>query len=361
MGGLFIAVVVAFPRGLAGVVTDQIIPQAARLGFWKRCPTGGGPAPIAERRRRLNRRAERRWPPTPISCSRSKRSRVSFDGFKAVNDLNLYIDEGELRVIIGPNGAGKTTVLDLICGRTKVSAGSIKFKDQEITELQGARDRPPRHRPQVPDPVHLRGPHRLRESRNLVSARPRRRRRAVLEAHRRGASSASREIAAMIFLEDQLDRPAETAQPRPEAMAGDRHAADPGPRAADARRAGRRHERRPSASKTAELLNAIIKNRSVIVIEHDMKFVESIAHRVTVLHQGKILAEGDMAARSRTTRRSWKSISAIEGRVAACLNVHDLSASPTGRARCCMALNMSASAERDRRAHGPQRHGQDPR
>src|ERR1700728_4653794 len=61
---------------------------------------------------------------------------VSFDGFKAVNDLNLYIDYGELRVIIGPNGAGKTTVLDLICGRTKVSEGSIKFKDQEITGLK---------------------------------------------------------------------------------------------------------------------------------------------------------------------------------------------------------------------------------
>src|SRR3981081_4905675 len=58
---------------------------------------------------------------------------VSFDGFKAGNGLNLYIDKGELRAIIGPNGAGKTTVLDLICGRTKVSEGSIKFKDQEIT------------------------------------------------------------------------------------------------------------------------------------------------------------------------------------------------------------------------------------
>src|SRR6202048_400245 len=58
---------------------------------------------------------------------------VSFDGFKAVNALNLYIDKNELRVIIGPNGAGKTTVLDLICGRTKVTEGSIKFKDQEIT------------------------------------------------------------------------------------------------------------------------------------------------------------------------------------------------------------------------------------
>ena len=61
---------------------------------------------------------------------------VSFDGFKAVNELNLYIDKDELRVIIGPNGAGKTTVLDLICGRTKVSSGSIKFKDQEITGLK---------------------------------------------------------------------------------------------------------------------------------------------------------------------------------------------------------------------------------
>ena len=55
---------------------------------------------------------------------------VSFDGFKAVNALNLYIDKGEMRVIIGPNGAGKTTVLDLICGRTPIAEGSIKFKNQ---------------------------------------------------------------------------------------------------------------------------------------------------------------------------------------------------------------------------------------
>jgi urea transport system ATP-binding protein len=49
---------------------------------------------------------------------------VSFDGFKAVNDLTFYVDENEIRVIIGPNGAGKTTVLDLICGRTKATDGS---------------------------------------------------------------------------------------------------------------------------------------------------------------------------------------------------------------------------------------------
>ena len=59
---------------------------------------------------------------------------VSFDGFKAIDDLTLYIDKNELRVIIGPNGAGKTTLLDLICGKTRASGGSIKFKNTELTK-----------------------------------------------------------------------------------------------------------------------------------------------------------------------------------------------------------------------------------
>src|ERR1700678_2119342 len=61
---------------------------------------------------------------------------VSFDGFKAVNDLSFYVDEDEIRVIIGPNGAGKTTVLDLICGRTKASSGSVKFKGMELNRMK---------------------------------------------------------------------------------------------------------------------------------------------------------------------------------------------------------------------------------
>jgi urea transport system ATP-binding protein len=60
---------------------------------------------------------------------------VSFDGFKAIDALTLYVDRGELRVIIGPNGAGKTTLLDLICGKTRASTGSIKFKNQEMTKM----------------------------------------------------------------------------------------------------------------------------------------------------------------------------------------------------------------------------------
>ena len=61
---------------------------------------------------------------------------VSFDGFKAVNDLSFYVDENEIRVIIGPNGAGKTTVLDLICGKTKATSGSIQFRSKELTKMK---------------------------------------------------------------------------------------------------------------------------------------------------------------------------------------------------------------------------------
>jgi Uncharacterized ABC-type transport system, ATPase component len=60
---------------------------------------------------------------------------VSFDGFKAVDALTLYVDKNELRVVIGPNGAGKTTVLDLICGKTRSTSGSIKFNNKELTKL----------------------------------------------------------------------------------------------------------------------------------------------------------------------------------------------------------------------------------
>jgi urea transport system ATP-binding protein len=61
---------------------------------------------------------------------------VSFDGFKAVNDLSFYVDDNEIRAIIGPNGAGKTTVLDLICGKTKATSGSIHFRDKDLTKMK---------------------------------------------------------------------------------------------------------------------------------------------------------------------------------------------------------------------------------
>ena len=217
---------------------------------------------------------------------------VSFDGFKAVDDLNLYIGKGEMRVIIGPNGAGKTTVLDLICGRTKVSGGSIKFKDQEITGLREHQivRRGIGRKFQTPSIYED-----LTVFENLEISYPRGRSVHGALFWKRTDEIIERvhEIARMIFLADFLDQQAETLSHGQKQWLeiGMLLIQDPELLMLDEPVAGMSVSER---DKTAELLNEIIKNRSVVVIEHDMKFVESIAHRVTVLHQGKILAEGNM-------------------------------------------------------------------
>ena len=217
---------------------------------------------------------------------------VSFDGFKAVDDLNLYIDYGELRVIIGPNGAGKTTVLDLICGRTRVSEGSIKFKNQEITACkeQEIVRRGIGRKFQTPTIYED-----LTVFENLELSVPRGRDVAGALFWKRTDEIIARvrEIAETIYLKDQLERRAETLSHGQKQWLeiGMLLIQDPELLMLDEPVAGMSVSER---ARTAELLKEIIKNRSVIVIEHDMKFVESIAHRVTVLHQGKVLAEGDM-------------------------------------------------------------------
>ncbi len=218
---------------------------------------------------------------------------VSFDGFKAVNALNLYIDKNELRVIIGPNGAGKTTVLDLICGRTKVTEGSIKFKDQEITGLKehqivrrgiGRKFQTPSIYEDLTVFENLEIS--LPRGRDVVGALFWKRTSDVIER--------VREIARMIFLEEHLDRLAETLSHGQKQWLeiGMLLMQDPELLMLDEPVAGMSVSER---ARTAELLELVSKGRSVIVIEHDMKFVESIADRVTVLHQGKVLAEGSMA------------------------------------------------------------------
>ncbi len=219
---------------------------------------------------------------------------VSFDGFKAVNALNLYIDKNELRVIIGPNGAGKTTVLDLICGRTKVSDGSIKFKDQEITGLTEHEivRRGIGRKFQTPSIYED-----LTVFENLEISVPRGRNVAGALFWKRTDAVIERvgEIARMIFLADHLDRLAETLSHGQKQWLeiGMLLIQEPELLMLDEPVAGMSVSER---ARTAELLERVSKGRSVIVIEHDMKFVASIADRVTVLHQGKVLAEGSMAA-----------------------------------------------------------------
>lgn len=219
---------------------------------------------------------------------------VSFDGFKAVNELNLYIDKGELRVIIGPNGAGKTTVLDLICGRTRPSSGSIKFNDREITKLneQDIVQLGIGRKFQTPSIYED-----LTVFENLEISFPRGRNvfGALFWKRTSEITDQVHAIARMIFLEKFLDNPAEMLSHGQKQWLeiGMLLIQDPELLMLDEPVAGMSVAER---AKTAELLNEVIKNRSVIVIEHDMKFVESIAHRVTVLHQGKVLAEGRMEA-----------------------------------------------------------------
>jgi urea transport system ATP-binding protein len=217
---------------------------------------------------------------------------VSFDGFRAVDGLNLYVDYGELRVIIGPNGAGKTTVLDLICGRTRTSEGSIKFKNQEITawKEQEIVRRGIGRKFQTPTIYED-----LTVFENLELSVPRGRDvfGALMWKRTPEVIEQVREVAKMIFLRDQLERPAETLSHGQKQWLeiGMLLIQDPELLMLDEPVAGMSVAER---AKTAALLKEIIKNRSVIVIEHDMQFVESIAHRVTVMHQGKVLAEGDM-------------------------------------------------------------------
>lgn len=217
---------------------------------------------------------------------------VSFDGFKAIDGLNLYIENNELHVIIGPNGAGKTTLLDLICGKTPVSAGSIKFKDQELTRLSehkivrlgvGRKFQAPSiyEKLTVMENLELSSP----VGRTVFGALAYKR---TTEVSQRIMATAERiglleqvgmEAALLSHGQKQWLEIGMLLMQEPELLMLDEPVA------------GMSVQER---IKTAELLKDIASDHTVIVIEHDMEFVKSIATRVTVLHQGKLLAEGSM-------------------------------------------------------------------
>ncbi len=217
---------------------------------------------------------------------------VSFDGFKAIDTLTLYIDKNELRVIIGPNGAGKTTLLDLICGKTKASAGSIKFKNTELTKM------PEHQRVRLGIGRKFQTPsiyENLSVFQNLEVSYPSGR--SVLGALAFKCTDEVKArvqvVAEEIGLADVLSMEAGLLSHGQKQWLeiGMLLMQEPELLMLDEPIAGMSAREREL---TAELLQRISKNRSVIVIEHDMDFVKQIAHKVTVMHQGKILAEGPM-------------------------------------------------------------------
>jgi urea transport system ATP-binding protein len=217
---------------------------------------------------------------------------VSFDGFKAISELDLVLDRNELRVVIGPNGAGKTTLLDLICGKTKSTTGTILFKGEELTKMKeheivragvGRKF-------QTPSIYE-----NLTVSENLEVSFPRGRTAFGALFFRRTQDVMDRVngVAEEVMLSDKLSLTAGLLSHGQKQWLeiGMLLMQEPELLMLDEPVAGMTINER---EQTADLLNRISKNRSVIVIEHDMEFVRKIAHKVTVLHQGKVLAEGSM-------------------------------------------------------------------
>ena len=219
---------------------------------------------------------------------------VSFDGFKAIDALTLYVDKNELRVIIGPNGAGKTTLLDLICGKTKAGSGSIKFKNTELTGMaEYKRVRLGIGRKFQTPSIY----ENLSVFQNLEVSYPKGR--SVLGALTFKCTEEIRTrvrlVAEDIHLADKLDSEAGLLSHGQKQWLeiGMLLMQDPELLLLDEPIAGMSAREREM---TAELLQRICQNRAVIVIEHDMDFVKQIAHKVTVMHQGRIIAEGSMAS-----------------------------------------------------------------
>jgi urea transport system ATP-binding protein len=218
---------------------------------------------------------------------------VSFDGFKALDGLTLTVDPGELRCIIGPNGAGKTTMMDVVTGKTRPDHGSVWFgRDVNLLALSEPEIAQAGIGRKFQKPTVF---ERLTVFENLelalwgdksvwkmlvVRLTPAERahiddllevigltgERAVLAGALSHGQKQWLEIGMLLMQEPELllvDEPVAGMTPQ-------------------------------ETERTAELLRSLAAEHSLIVVEHDMDFVRSIARRVTVLHEGRVLAEGDM-------------------------------------------------------------------
>jgi urea transport system ATP-binding protein len=219
---------------------------------------------------------------------------VTFDGFKALNDLTLTLEEGELRCIIGPNGAGKTTLMDVITGKTRPDQGAVYLENRlvdlttlsecEISSLGIGRKF---QRPTVF------GGHTVFENCELAL----RGNKGVFRSLFGRMSKAERqridEVLETVGLSDRRqERAGLLAHGHKQWLEiGMLLAQDPKVLLVDEPVAGMNHV---EMERTATLLNRLAGERTVVVVEHDMEFVRQIAREVTVLHEGSVLAEGPM-------------------------------------------------------------------
>jgi urea transport system ATP-binding protein len=218
---------------------------------------------------------------------------VSFDGFKALDDLSFYVDAGELRCVIGPNGAGKTTMMDVITGKTRPDRGVVYFGQTldllKLDEPQIAQAGIGRkfQKPTVFE--H----HSVLENLELAMAGDKRVLATLLACLTGPQRDRIDEVLGTIGLADVAGRSAGTLSHGQKQWLeiGMLLMQDPLLLLVDEPVAGMTHQ---EMDRTAELLTSLAGRHSVVVVEHDMDFVRSIARKVTVLHQGRVLAEGSM-------------------------------------------------------------------
>jgi len=219
----------------------------------------------------------------------------SFDGFQVINDLNFYMDTGELRIIIGPNGAGKSTLLDLISGRTRPDSGVIEFGPDHSKDLTKLREFQINRlgvsrKFQTPS---IYGEHTVYD--NLMLSLDRNRGVFASLFYRESKEDKERihEVLKTIRMEDKENICAATLSHGQKQWLeiGMLLAQNPKLLLVDEPSAGMTDE---ETERTGELLLSLEKKHSIIVIEHDMDFVRQIARTVTVLHQGSVLCEGSV-------------------------------------------------------------------
>ena len=218
---------------------------------------------------------------------------VSFDGFRAINNLSLFLEPGEMRAVIGPNGAGKTTMMDIITGKTRPDTGRVVFgAETDLTKL----DEPAIaalgigrkfQKPTVFEPLTV------WDNLLLALAGDRRPRFSLWARETREERERIEEILATIRLGELRGRQAAGLSHGQKQWLeiGMLLAQEPKLLLVDEPVAGMTDS---ETEQTAELLREINRTRSVVVVEHDMAFVRALGVKVTVLHEGSVLSEGSI-------------------------------------------------------------------
>ena len=227
---------------------------------------------------------------------------VSFDGFRAINNLSMTIEPGEMRAIIGPNGAGKTTMMDIITGKTRPDKGDVyfdggthdltKLDETQIAELGIGR------KFQKPTVFDM---HTVEDNLRLALKGDRQARKTLVWRETAEEQGRINEILSIIRLGSVRARVADSLSHGQKQWLeiGMLLAQDPKLLLVDEPVAGMTDV---ETHQTAELLKAINQHKTVVVVEHDMTFVRELGVKVTCLHEGSVLAEGTIDQVSQNDR-----------------------------------------------------------